>query len=107
MPSGSPASEVSFLLVHASGSSPGAITAGAGATPAQVAAENHRLGWDAPLVTQYLTWLGHAARGARGLLGEHGYRKARHPIGIDPGFTGHLLDRAAAPEPSLHLADRQ
>ncbi len=57
------ASAVSFLLVHASGSSPGAITAGSGASPAQVAAENHRLGWDQPLVTQYLTWLGHAARG--------------------------------------------
>ena len=56
------ASVVSFLLVHASGSTPGAITAGAGATPAQVAAENHRLGWDQPLVTQYLTWLGHAVR---------------------------------------------
>ena len=61
------ASVVSFLLVHASGSSPGAITAGAGATPAQVAAENHRLGWDQPLVTQYLTWLGHAASGNLGV----------------------------------------
>src|SRR3984957_2683005 len=61
------ASVVSFLLVHASGSSPGAITAGAGASPAQVAAENHRLGWDEPLVTQYLTWLGHAARGNLGV----------------------------------------
>ncbi len=61
------ASVVSFLLVHASGSSPGAITAGAGASPAQVAAENHRLGWDQPLVTQYLTWLGHAARGNLGV----------------------------------------
>ena len=58
---------VSFLLVHASGGSPGAITAGAGATPAQVAAENHRLGWDQPLVTQYLTWLGHAASGNLGV----------------------------------------
>src|ERR1700727_1037009 len=61
------ASVVSFLLVHASGGSPGAITAGAGASPAQVAAENHRLGWDQPLVTQYLTWLGHAARGHLGV----------------------------------------
>src|SRR5580700_8038730 len=61
------ASVVSFLLVHASGSSPGAITAGAGATPAQVAAENHRLGWDEPLVTQYLAWLGRAARGNLGV----------------------------------------
>jgi peptide/nickel transport system permease protein len=61
------ASVVSFLLVHASGSSPGQITAGAGATPAQAAAENHRLGWDRPLVTQYLTWLGHALRGNLGV----------------------------------------
>src|SRR5579863_9241813 len=61
------ASVVSFLLVHASGSSPGAITAGAGASPAQVAAENQRLGWNQPLVTQYLTWLGHAARGNLGV----------------------------------------
>jgi peptide/nickel transport system permease protein len=60
------ASVVSFLLVHASGGSPGAITAGAGASPAQVAAENHRLGWDQPLVTQYLTWLGHALGGNLG-----------------------------------------
>jgi len=60
------ASVVSFLLVHASGGSPGAITAGAGAAPAQVAAENHRLGWDQPLVTQYLSWLGHAAQGNLG-----------------------------------------
>src|SRR5580704_17507859 len=61
------ASVVSFLLVHASCGSPGAITAGAGATPAQVAAENHRLGWDQPLVTQYLTWLGRAVRGNLGV----------------------------------------
>jgi len=60
------ASVLSFLLVHASGGSPGAITAGAGATPAQVAAENRRLGWDQPLVAQYLTWLGRAARGNLG-----------------------------------------
>ena len=54
---------LSFLLVHASGGSPGAVTAGQGATPEQIAAENHRLGWDRPLVTQYLTWLGRAVRG--------------------------------------------
>ena len=60
------ASVVSFLLVHASGSSPGVITAGAGASAAQVAAANHSLGWDQPLVTQYATWLGHAASGNLG-----------------------------------------
>ena len=31
-----------------------------------MAAENHRLGWDQPLVTQYLSWLGHAASGNLG-----------------------------------------
>jgi peptide/nickel transport system permease protein len=61
------ASVLSFLLVHASGSSPGAITAGAGATPAQVAAENLRLGWDRPLAAQYLSWLGGAVRGNLGV----------------------------------------
>jgi peptide/nickel transport system permease protein len=61
------ASLVSFLLVHASGSSPGEITAGAGATAAQVAAANRSLGWDQPLATQYLTWLGHAASGNLGV----------------------------------------
>ena len=60
------ASVVSFLLVHASGSSPGQITAGAGASAAQVAAANHSLGWDQSLVTQYATWLGHAASGNLG-----------------------------------------
>jgi peptide/nickel transport system permease protein len=61
------ASVVSFLLVHASGSTPGQITAGAGASAARVAAANRALGWDRPLVTQYLAWLGRAARGNLGV----------------------------------------
>ncbi|MET7988441.1 MULTISPECIES: ABC transporter permease [unclassified Streptomyces] len=60
------ASILSFLLVHASGGSPGAITAGEGATKAQIAAENVRLGWDRPLVAQYVSWLGDAVRGDLG-----------------------------------------
>jgi peptide/nickel transport system permease protein len=61
------ASVVSFLLVHASGATPGQITAGAGASAARVAAANRALGWDRPLVTQYLSWLGQAARGNLGV----------------------------------------
>ena len=61
------ASALSFLLVHASGGSPGAITAGEGATRAQIAAENVRLGWDRPLVAQYASWLGHAVRSNLGV----------------------------------------
>ncbi|ROO87629.1 peptide/nickel transport system permease protein [Actinocorallia herbida] len=68
------ASALSFLLVHASGGSPGAITAGQGATAAQIAAENVRLGWDRPLVVQYLSWLGDAIRSDFGvsLIDGHG-----------------------------------
>ena len=68
------ASALSFLLVLASGGSPGAITAGEGATKAQIAAENVRLGWDRPLVAQYGTWLGHAVRSNFGvsLIDGHG-----------------------------------
>ena len=55
--------------------------------------------------------LGHAGGAGRsddlGLLGENGHGEARDPRGVDPGLAGHLLDRAASPEPSLHLADRQ
>src|SRR3712207_7311620 len=41
---------ISFLLVHATDGSPGAIVLGPGATPAEVAAKNAELGWDRPLV---------------------------------------------------------
>src|SRR3954453_22064342 len=54
---------ISFLLVHATDGSPGAIVLGPGATPAEVAAKNAELGWDRPLVAQFLDYLGHLVRG--------------------------------------------
>ena len=57
---------ISFLLVHATDGSPGAIVLGPGATPAEVAAKNAELGWDRPLVTQFFDYLGHLVRGDLG-----------------------------------------
>lgn len=51
-----------FLLVHSSSSSPGAVRLGFGATDAEIAAENDRLGWNDPLLSQYLGGLGDLAR---------------------------------------------
>ena len=53
----SPRSLISFLLVHATDGSPGAIRLGVAATPAKIAAENHALGWDRPLVVQFFDYL--------------------------------------------------
>jgi peptide/nickel transport system permease protein len=58
---------ISFLLAHATPGSPGAVVAGAGATKAQIAAANHQLGWDRPLVSQFWTWFSHAVRGNLGV----------------------------------------
>ena len=60
------ASVISFLLVHASPGSPGAVVAGVGASKAQIAAENHALGWDRPLAAQFWTWFSDAVRGNLG-----------------------------------------
>ncbi len=49
---------ISFLLVHASDTTPGAVRLGAGATAADIAAENARLGWDDPLWQQFGRYLG-------------------------------------------------
>ena len=57
---------ISFLLVHASDGSPGAIRLGVQATPAAVAAENHALGWDRPLVVQFFDYLGNLVSGDLG-----------------------------------------
>jgi peptide/nickel transport system permease protein len=53
---------ISFLLVHATPGSPGAIKAGAAGTAAQIAQYNHELGWDLPLWQQFLGYLGHLVR---------------------------------------------
>jgi len=53
---------ISFLLVHATPGSPGAIKAGAAGTAAQIAQYNHELGWDQPLWQQFLGYLGNLVR---------------------------------------------
>src|SRR3954447_14466686 len=54
---------ISFLLVHATDGSPGAIKAGAGGTPAEIAQYNHQLGWDQPLWKQFADYLGQLVQG--------------------------------------------
>src|SRR3954453_14482747 len=53
---------ISFLLVHATPGSPGAIKAGANGTAAEIAQFNHELGWDLPLWQQFLDYLGKLVR---------------------------------------------
>src|SRR3954451_5494230 len=53
---------ISFLLVHATPGSPGAIKAGANGTAAEIAQFNHDLGWDLPLWAQFLDYLGKLVR---------------------------------------------
>ena len=53
---------ITFLLVHASPGTPGAVKAGAGATAAEIAQANHELGWDRPLIVQFGATLGHLVR---------------------------------------------
>ncbi|MGY1815684.1 ABC transporter permease [Blastococcus sp. SYSU D00820] len=57
---------ITFLLVHAGESTPGAVRLGPGATEAQVAAENEALGWNRPLVVQFFDYLGDLVRGDLG-----------------------------------------
>ena len=54
---------LSFLLVHATPGSPGAIVLGTGATVAEIAAKNAELGWDRPLLVQFGEYLGDLVRG--------------------------------------------
>src|SRR3546814_3638142 len=53
---------VAFLLVHLAGD-PAAAMAGEGASPADVEAVRHLYGFDRPLFTQYLEWLGRVLGG--------------------------------------------
>jgi peptide/nickel transport system permease protein len=53
---------ISFLLVHATDGSPGAVKAGSGGTPAEIAAINHELGWDQPLWSQFFDYVSHLVR---------------------------------------------
>jgi peptide/nickel transport system permease protein len=54
---------ISFLLVHATPGSPGAIKAGSGGTAAEIAQYNHELGWDQPLIVQFFDYLGKLVQG--------------------------------------------
>ncbi len=53
---------ITFLLVHVGEGSPGAVVAGPGATPEEIAAENEALGWNQPLITQFVNLLGQLLR---------------------------------------------
>lgn len=53
---------LTFFLVHVTGSSPGAVKAGAAGTPAEIEALNESLGWNRPLTTQFFDGLWDLAR---------------------------------------------
>ncbi|MGY1602279.1 ABC transporter permease [Geodermatophilus sp. SYSU D00815] len=53
---------ITFLLVHAGDSTPGAVRLGPGATAAEIAAENEALGWNRPLYAQFFDYLGQLVR---------------------------------------------
>ena len=57
---------LSFFLVQLVPGSPAAAILGAGASQEQVAQLEQQLGLDQPVMTQYLTWLGHAVQGNMG-----------------------------------------
>lgn len=60
------ASVITFGLGALSKSNPGAAVLGETATPRDIARMNHQFGLDQPLVTRYVTWIGHALRGDLG-----------------------------------------
>ncbi len=57
---------LSFLLVHLLPGDPGRFVLGIYASAHQVHVIDQRLGYDRPLVAQYLTWLNHAVHGNLG-----------------------------------------
>ncbi|NUT71377.1 ABC transporter permease [Pseudarthrobacter sp. C4D7] len=58
---------LAFLLVHAMPGSPGAVSLGAGASQEAIDEVNQRMGWNDPLPTQFITWLGSAVQGDLGV----------------------------------------
>ena len=57
---------ISFLLVHLTDTTPGAVRLGPGGTPERIAAENEALGWNRPLYVQFFDYLGDLVRGDLG-----------------------------------------
>src|SRR5919202_5014865 len=55
-----------FGLIHLIPGDPATVILGQEAKPEAKAALRHELGLDRPLVTQYLSWLGHVVRGDLG-----------------------------------------
>lgn len=53
---------LTFLLVHSTGNSPGAVRAGINGTEETIRAENEALGWNRPLIVQYVDGLWDLAR---------------------------------------------
>jgi peptide/nickel transport system permease protein len=58
---------LAFLLVHAMPGSPGAVSLGAGASQGDIDEVNQRLGWNDPLLVQFVRWLGDAVQGNLGV----------------------------------------
>jgi len=54
---------LTFVLLLLAPGDPAALLLGPAATPDQVAAQRHWLGLDRPLIAQFATWIGRAARG--------------------------------------------
>ncbi len=48
---------VAFVLMHVSGSTPGGVALGSGATAEQIQAYNEKVGWYDPWITQYVDWM--------------------------------------------------
>ena len=69
---------VVFLLQRLSHTDPVHAYLGANASPAAIAAERHTLGYDRPLVAQYITYVGHLFEGNFGVS-----LRTRRPVGTD------------------------
>lgn len=61
------ASWIAFLLVHLSGSTPGGVALGQGATPEEVTAYNESIGWYDPWIPQFFGWVGQVLQGNFGV----------------------------------------
>lgn len=61
------ATAIAFVLVHLSGSTPGAVALGQSATPEEVHAYNVELGWYDPWLIQYVNWVSQVLQGNLGV----------------------------------------
>lgn len=89
-------SVISFLLVHATDGSPGAIALGMGALPKDIHDFNESVGWYDPLITQYLNWAGQLLHGNLGvsILDSHDIGDdllARLPVTASMAFAATFL----------------